>query len=656
MNFRQVHLDFHTSEAIGKIGKDFDKKQFQEALKKGHVNSITLFSKCHHGWAYHPSEANEIHPNLDFDLLEAQIEAAHEIGVKTPVYISAGLDEKLARKHHGWLRRNADETTTWAKNFLVPGYHEFCMNSPYLDILLAQIEEVVKKYDCDGIFLDIVGARMCYCQYCIEKLRNEGKDPSDAEAVRELGIKTYLHYADMVEKTVHAIKPGLPIFHNSGHITKGMRDIAYSNTHLELESLPTGGWGYDHFPLSVRYAAGLGMEFLGMTGKFHESWGEFGGFKHPNALRYEAALSIANGAGCSVGDQLSPSGKMDPVTYELIGAAYSEVEKKEPWCINAGYVADVGILSQEAVSTEQGDGQIGTRYYSGDTGAVRIFSEAKILFDVLDAESDFEKYKVLVLPDSIRIDSKLKMKIDNYLNNGGKIFASGTSGLKKGSDEFAFDFGVEFNSECEFNPTYLHPEFATDYLKNTDYLIYSKAYNVKNKNGTLLAKRVNPYFNRTAEHFCSHRHAPADTSTSFDGIVKKDNIIYASWNLFEDYATRASLVSREAVAYCIKYLLGDSITLKTNLPAQGITTVMKQKDRYVNHLLYASPVKRGEKIEVIEDIVPVHNIKVSLNVKEKIKKVYLAPQQLEIPFNYENGRVCCEIDTVNCHQMVVFDF
>ena len=82
MRFRQVHLDFHTSEAIVPIGDRFDKRQFQDMLKIGHVDSITVFSKCHHGWAYHPSEANEIHPGLSFDLLAAQIEAAHEINVK----------------------------------------------------------------------------------------------------------------------------------------------------------------------------------------------------------------------------------------------------------------------------------------------------------------------------------------------------------------------------------------------------------------------------------------------------------------------------------------------------------------------------------------------------------------------------------------------
>ena len=128
MRFRQVHLDFHTSECIDKIGSKFSKEDFQKALKIGHVDSITVFSKCHHGWAYHPSKANEMHPNLKFDLLGAQIEAAHEIGVKTPVYLSAGLDEKMARKRPDWLIRNEDETIAWTPTFNVPGYHRFCFN------------------------------------------------------------------------------------------------------------------------------------------------------------------------------------------------------------------------------------------------------------------------------------------------------------------------------------------------------------------------------------------------------------------------------------------------------------------------------------------------------------------------------------------------
>ena len=139
MRFRQVHLDFHTSEKIPDIGLKFNKKQWQDALKAGHVDSITVFSKCHHGWAYHPSTKNEMHPNLNFDLLAAQIEASHEIGVKTPVYLSAGLDEKYAVRHPEWLVRLENNQTMWAEDFLTAGYHKFCMNTPYLDYLLDQI-------------------------------------------------------------------------------------------------------------------------------------------------------------------------------------------------------------------------------------------------------------------------------------------------------------------------------------------------------------------------------------------------------------------------------------------------------------------------------------------------------------------------------------
>ena len=72
---RQVHLDFHTSEHFPEIGKRFSKKQFQEALQAANLDGINIFAKCHHSWSYYPTEVGQMHPNLDFDLLGAQIEA-----------------------------------------------------------------------------------------------------------------------------------------------------------------------------------------------------------------------------------------------------------------------------------------------------------------------------------------------------------------------------------------------------------------------------------------------------------------------------------------------------------------------------------------------------------------------------------------------------
>ena len=348
MKFRQVHLDFHTSEHIKGIGEKFNKVQFQEALILGKVESVTLFSKCHHGWSYHPTKANEMHPNLSFDLLGAQIEAAHEIGVKTPVYISAGHDEKVAVAHPEWQTIDIREHENGDVKFPWFGFHLLCFNTPYLEDLLAQIKEVVENYDADGIFLDILNDEPCFCKCCRQIMRDRGWE-INLENATKLGRERYLTYTRRVRETVDSVKPGLPVFHNAGHVKRGRMDIVNSNTHLELESLPTGGWGYDHFPISASYARTIGKEFSGMTGKFHKTWGEFGGFKHPNALRYEAALSMAMGAKICIGDQLHPSGEMDIATYDLIGKAYREVETKQPWVENAKCVADIAVIDSEAI-------------------------------------------------------------------------------------------------------------------------------------------------------------------------------------------------------------------------------------------------------------------------------------------------------------------
>jgi hypothetical protein len=653
LRFRQVHLDFHTSEAIPNIGVEFSAAQFQAQLQRGHVDSITVFSKCHHGWAYHPSEANETHPHLAFDLLGAQIDAAHAVGVKTPVYLSAGLDEKEARRHPEWLLRNADDRTNWVDSFLKPGYHQFCMNTPYLDILTAQIEEVVQSYDADGIFLDIVGVRPCLCHACLAALQAEGSDPEDPAAVLALAERVYAEYARRTNDAVHVHKPGLPVFHNGGHIKRGRRDLAHFNTHLELESLPTGGWGYDHFPLSARYAGTLGMDFLGMTGKFHTSWGEFGGFKHPNALRYEAALSLAMGAKCSIGDQLHPSGTMDSATYALIGAAYAETEPKEPWCEGAVNIADVALLSLEAAGQERA-----AQSHTGksDAGAVRMLLEGHFLFDVVDAEADFCRYKVLVLPDYLRLTPDLAAKIKDFVAGGGQVFATGESGLNESGKAFTLDFGVRWIGQSEFRPDYFRPIWTPEPLEQASFVLYAPGQKIEVLSGTIevLGHREEPYFNREWRHFSSHQHTPSTGQEAGLGLVRGPDGIYFAWAVFEDYATKGSLICRKIAEHTLNLLLPEK-TLTTDLPAQGVTTLTEQPilNRYVHHLLYASPVRRGDGIEVIEDLVTLADIHVSLRLPRPVSRVSLAPQGTDLPFVQDGDIVSYVLPCLECHQMVV---
>ena len=645
MRFRQINLDFHTSEYIPNVGEQFCKKQFQQALQLGHVNSINLFSKCHHGWAYYPSRVNEIHPSLQFDLFGAQVEAAHEIGVNAVAYLSCGRDEKIILRHPEWLRM---ESPSWTPDFTTPHWHNLCMNTPYLDYLLAQIKEVCENYDIDGLFLDIVGVHKCYCASCMRTLRAEGKSYLDENAILNLAERTYVSFARRVRETVDSVKPGLPVFHNGGHIRHGRRDLACMNSHLELESLPTGGWGYDHFPLSARYAQGLGLEYLGMTGKFHTTWGEFGGFKHPNALRYEVSLAAANGAKSSVGDQLHPGGKMDLATYRLIGAAYAELEKKEPWLDGVKSIADVAVLSLEAYQN-----CYGIQNTLSDAGAVRVLQEGKFLFDVADLETDFNQYKVLILPDEERVTPELKEKLDRFVSAGGKLLATGKSGLSAEKEEFSYNFGARYIGTAELTPCYFVPDFEADGIYRSSYVISGMAECVTGD--AILGWRQEPFFNRTAEHFCSHRHTPYNPEFAGPGMTQGEHGIYIAWAVFGEYAKTGHLIAKRMVEFALDRLLGERKTLQTNLGAQGVVTLMKQGNRYINHLLYAVPVTRGKNTQIIEDIQPVYNVDVLLRLPRKIQRVYLAPQEEELPFTQVENVVSYTVPYIDCHQMVVLE-
>ena len=127
-------------------------------------------------------------------------------------------------------------------------------------------------------------------------------------------------------KLIHSYKPNIPIYYNGITNIKRTNNLRYNlfdfNTKQDLEDLPTTWDGYDIFPFRSKFFAADGKQIVAMSGKFHSAWGEFGGFKHKDALLYEAASMVAFGANVNIGDQLHPSGKMDLETYRNIGHAF----------------------------------------------------------------------------------------------------------------------------------------------------------------------------------------------------------------------------------------------------------------------------------------------------------------------------------------------
>jgi hypothetical protein len=664
LRFRQIHLDFHTSPLIPGIGEQFDADHWTKTLRNAAVDSITLFATCHHGFAYYNGQKSERHPNLDFDLLRAQFDATKNAGINAPIYLTAGVNNWASKNHPEWRQITpGGGYAGWSTSPLHAGFHTMCFNTAYLDLLCEQIREVVSLFpNCDGIFLDIISQSECCCPVCMESMATQGYDPTKSEDRRAHAEGVLLKYYQRTTAATKHLNDQMPVFHNSGHVTVGNREILKYFSHLELESLPTGGWGYDHFPLSAKYAQTLPHDALGMTGKFHTTWGEFGGFKHPNALRYECAAMIAYGTKCSIGDQLHPCSKLDETTYDMIGQAYREVASKEAWCKNTKGLSDVAILSGAAING------IHAREHAGDVGAGRMLLEGQIQFEIIDGLEPFSGYKVILLPDDLILNDPMVTRLKEYVEQGGKLLITGTSGLRNGKP--LFDLGAEFEGPSPYSPDFVLPQtkVCPDMIRSP-FVMYGISQRIKVQKGESLGQIFDPYFNRTHAHFCSHQHTPFKPEPSgYDSGVISSTGIYFTHPLFSIYRGYGSVITKQMVLKALKLLLGDTEIFRSNLPstARAVINEQPQEHRYVLHVLYANTIARGGKmdlsggtvsaggvnIEVIEDILPLYDVKVSLKLNQKLHSVTLVPTGEVLEFSENEDRYEFSIPKLECHQMV----
>ena len=185
----------------------------------------------------------------------------------------------------------------------------------------------------------------------------------------------------------------------------------------------------------------------------------------------------------------------------------------------------------------------------------------------------------------------------------------------------------------------------------------ANSYKFKVNSGEVVASMQNPYFNRTLEHFCSHAHAPNNPEESFPGAIINGNIAYIGWDIFSAYAKLGHICFKELFKAILEKMLGDDKTVSVNIPDKAVVTYTYQEKEQRNmlHLLYAHTTVRGENTEVIEDTVPLYNVKCSVKYNKNPRKVSLQPQNEELTFDFVNGEVKFIVPKVDIHAMVVIE-
>lgn len=661
VGFRQIHLDFHTSPLIPDVGADFDPEEFAATLKNAHVNSINLFARGHHGMLYYDSKAfpERVHPGLqNKNMLKEQAEACRKLGIHVNAYTTLNWDIYTVREHPEWVCVDKDGKLADHDGipYLEPGFYiNLCANTGYREFLKRHLEEVLRLTEFDGVWIDASFLVECCCPACLKLMAQKGLDPRNPAHRKRHAVDTNHDITRYLTKVIRDFDPDLNILYNKSHVGFVDRPVAGEQSYFAFESLPGGAWGYLDFPISVRYNRNEGNLCAGMTGRFHTSWGDTHSYRNQAALEYECFQMLAQGARCIIGDQLHPRGRLDAAMYEEIGRVYASVEAKEPWCDGAASITEIGVISaEEFLGADAGS------IPSCDQGACRMLQELSLQFDFLDSQKDFSRYSLIILPDEIPVSPELAQKLEQYILSGGKVIASCRSGLDLGKNAFASPvFGVDYLEPAPYAPEFLPMEGPLGKgLPQKEHVMYLPGVQVAAKeNAQVLEWNIEPYFNRTWEHFSSHQYTPSSGKRGAPAIVQNGGCIYFSHPIFSIYDQYAPAWCKTLVDHAVERLAPNRLVRHSGPSTlQASLLNQRKKNRWVLHLLHYIPERRCQRMDVIQDVIPLYDTTVSIHCPQAVEKALLVPEGQPLPFQQKDGTVTFTVPKIHGHQMVCLEF
>jgi hypothetical protein len=672
---REIHLDFHNAPHLTEIGAGFDPAQFAHTLRDSNVTSVNVFAKCHHGYSYYPTSVGEMHPGLGFDLLGAQIDALHAVGIQAPIYISVLWDDLMGERHPDWVITTREgrslirrPLSSDSPNEGSTGWTTLDLASGYGDYLCAMVEEILARYPVDGFWFDIVWAQPNYSPAGQRRMREAGVRMDDLGAVTDFAETHLTRFVSTLTAKISAQRPEATVFFN-GLVTPTLGEHVSHMTQVEVESLPTSGkqWGYPHFPHMSRFVRTLGKPVIGMTGRFHKSWADFGGLKSKDQLAYECGTILSAGASISIGDQLDPRGELDAAVYRTIAHVYDYVQSLEPWLEDSVPMAELAVLGP-TIEVMRGERPM-TAHSAAVEGAAQTLLELGIQFDIIDTHSRrMSEYRAIMIPDGTVLDDDTVRLIEAAVACGVRVIAEGTAGLDPTRREFVLpQMPVRYVGEAPTVPTFLRlaPELARGELADDyPYAFYGQASVVEpTADAHTRGHLVSALFNRNWEHFTSHAHAPAGDDLAAPLVVWNGDVLYFSAPLVAAYRDHNYWVYREIFATALTRFLPRRL-VTSNGPGWIEVTRHRQPradDRPSRDLLhivtYQSRRVDNGRTPYVDQAADVSGIILTLaDPPGSAAVAYIAPSLEPIVTRSDEGGVLLELPPIGRHTLVVVEW
>ena len=578
---RAIHVDFHTLPYIYDFNQKFDAAAFAERLEKAHVKYVNAFAECNQGFCYYDTKIGTKYPYMKQDMFGDLLRECHKRNIGVTAYLNSGVDHEACRTHREWMRQKKDGTVHWGDKsdglFRRPCYH-----SGYGEYKLSLVKEILEKYpEVDGFFMDSVCFIPCYGNECLEAIKAEGGDPTNDKDVEDFAIRSALGFLKKVKKLIG----NRNLVCNSSRPYTWFEDI---NSHIEVECLPGAlGWDYDYFAANVAYARKIKEKVVYMSGRFQTEWGDFGGLKSFASMENDALDAQMNAVACSIGDHMHPAENLDENVYDNVEKIYSKIISYEPWTNTAKYKAEIGVLCG------MNDG-----LFKGGTyqGVARMLGELKMGFDILNETMDLSQYKLLILPEGLKLTEAFRAKVAAHLAAGKPVLSAGNGGFSDAEETFAlpqwsFTYdGADTSSQA----------FYTVEGDSFRYGVYVPGIKMFAGPGAQsLAQYHKAYFNKEYDGFYYGFYMPPEKATGHSMAAVNGKVAHIAFNVFDAYHQYAYKAHKNLVKKCLD-AIGFVPTVETDLPSTARVTLTESAENVLVHAKTTFAEMRGKAL-CIED-------------------------------------------------------
>lgn len=669
-SYRRNLVDMHVSDWDEKFLSEFDPKKYVETVTLAGISSALVYANSHVGNCYWPTKTGHMHKGLKGrDILGEVIELFHQSGIDVITYYSLIFNNWAYDNHPDWRIVNigGKETKVWTGRYGV-----CCPNSSYRDFVVAQIEELCKNYEFEGVWPDMTfWPTVCYCPACIKRYASEveeelprivnWEDPSWVKFQRKRE-EWLAEFASLVTSTVKKLKPTATVSHQSGSFLQDWKMGTSIELAKQSDFLAADLYGdslQQSFYSKLFYNLSENVPFEYMTSRCYPDLRHHTSIKSEELLKAQVYSTLVNHGAFVFIDAIDPVGTLNTDVYERMGRIFKQTQKYEKY-LGGRLCQDIGIYVsfESRIDLADNGRKVNevllniTKVPSHSQAALwasKSLLNAHIPFGVITKKNlkELSSYRVIILSDVPMMDEEETEALREFVSSGGSLYASKYTSLitKDGEREKDFllsdVFGVSYLGETKEEVTYISPEeegkdLFPGYSAKYPLTILAPQLKIKTRGGAkVLATLTLPYTDpRDSSRFASIHSNPPGIPTDYPSIVLngygKGRALYVATDLEAIESESHPIIFTNL----INLLSPKPFSFEADAPKSVEITLFHQPDRkrYLINLLNFQAELPNIPIERIK-------LRIRLNRKE-LERLIKLPEEKELV--YEVKEDCVE--------------